>query len=210
VSLVSTKQAGLAGFTKYRSLADASGNPTMLAPGMVLVTDYTITHAGTSATLTNGQVTFTGVTSLSLDGVFSADFDTYVVAVRGVCNSSNVDINMRLRASGTDNSTASSYTRQRIVASNTSVTADRVSEDVTIVSTIGSEQRSGFWLNVYGPFLTQPTAGRSVMIDGTSGARILDYAFTHNQSASYDGVTLSARNVTRNITGALQVYGVRS
>ena len=195
--------------TLFRGYGFFASSLSGAAPGMVLIKPTSIAHSGTSATLgANGQVTFSAVTSLSLNGCFTADFDNYVISVRGVCNTSNVDVRVRMRASGTDNTTANSYTHQRIQASSTTVNAQRVTEDSAIVSGIGSEQRSGFWLNLYGPFLAQPTAGRGVMVDGTSGARILEYAFTHNQSTSYDGFTMYPG--ANNISGALQVYGVRS
>ena len=206
MSLVSTKQAGLAGFTKYRSLADASGNPAFNIPGMVLMTDYTITHAGTSATLTNGQVTFTGVTSLSLNGVFSADFDNYLILIRCL---GNTDINMQLRmvASGTP-ATGSNYTTQEIYAVGTVVGAGRASGTIASFQFFGSQNMNGTHLHLYGPALAQPTAFRAVGARGTGGAQIDELAGTHSLSTSYDGLYISATN--GNITGALQVYGVRS
>ena len=57
----------------------SSSGPTG-APGMVLLKPTSIAHSGTSASIgANGQVTFTAVTSLSLNGVFSADFDNFLL-----------------------------------------------------------------------------------------------------------------------------------
>lgn len=93
------------------------------APGMVLMKPTSIAHSGTSATLgANGQVTFSGVSTLNVNGVFTADFDNYIISLRGIWDGSGgISANLTLRASGTDES-GSNYARQRLLASNTSVT----------------------------------------------------------------------------------------
>ena len=178
------------------------------APGMVLLTPTSITHSGTSASIgANGQVTFTAVTSLSLNGVFSADFDNYVVSYRGT-SSTAPSLDSRLRASGTDAS-GSNYTYQRLLASSTTVAAARTSS--TSVLRLGESENgneNGHTVFIYGPFLAQPTAARSVTMHAESGARISDYAGTHSLSTSYDGITIFPTG--GNLTGKLQVYGVRS
>ena len=180
---------------------------TANAPGMVLLTDYTITHAGTSATLTNGQVTFTAVTSLSLNGVFTAGFDNYVISIRHV-GSSYDGVRMRLRAAGSDAS-GSDYTRQELQANGSSVSANRLgSLNIAPTFSTSSTQRSGTTVMMYGPALAQPTASRTIEALGESGGYIYDIAWTHSLSTAYDGVTIFPASA--NITGALQVYGVRS
>jgi len=207
VSLVSTKQAGLAGFTKYRSLADASGNPVFNIPGMVLMKPTSITHSGTSATLgANGQVTFTAVTSLSLNGVFTADFDNYVLSVRDV-GSGNLVIRGRLRTGGSDAS-GSDYTVQYLEANNTSVFGGRYTQSDFIIGATDSTVRSGDSVMIYGPNLAQPTATRVVNVGGNSSARITDAACTHSLSTAYDSFTIFMSS--GNITGACAVYGIRS
>ena len=177
------------------------------APGMVLLTPTSIAHSGTSASIgANGQVTFTAVTSLSLNGVFSVDFDNYVVSLR-IVGSTDVLIQCRFRASGTDAS-GSDYTRQELNASSTTVSANRTTSTQGILGVASFEQRDGHTFSIYGPHLAQPTAIRSVTVDGRAGARINDYAVTHSLSTSYDGFTLFPN--TGNFTGALTVMGVRS
>jgi len=186
----------------------AAQGGVVAAPGMVLLTDYTITHAGTSATLTNGQVTFTGVTSLSLNGVFTADFDNYVVSIRGIIATSGGSIDARYRSSGTDAS-GSNYARQLMEAANTNVSANR-STGQTSHPFMGMNNASeqGAYVMIYGPHLAQPTAYRNVGVHSFSGAYMQEYAGTHSLSTSYDGFTLIPS--ANSITGALQVYGVRS
>ena len=177
------------------------------APGMVLLTPTSIAYSGTSASVgANGQVTFTAVTSLSLNGCFTADFDNYVVSMRSV-SGANPAIRLRMRLSGTD-ATASNYTWQYLIASGTSVTADRLATDHIRIGEAASTLRSGMQFIIYGPYLAQPTAARSVAITGYSSAYLIDQAGTHSLSTSYDGMTLYPASDT--LTGALQVYGIRS
>lgn len=174
-----------------------------------LIKPTSIDYSGTSATLgTNGQVTFSGVTSLSLNGVFSADFDNYVVSVRGT-SSTNTNLFYRLRASGSD-ADGSNYTVQELVAESTAVSAARYTSQTRANNFLfGPSLQNGNGLYFYGPFLAQPTASRVVSVGESGGARIIEYAVTHSLSTSYDGFTfLTTSAVT--VTGALQVYGLRT
>ncbi len=179
-------------------------------PGMVLLTPTSIAHSGTSASIgANGQVTFTAVTSLSLNGVFSATYDNYVVSIRYENTTGHQETDLRLRASGTD-ATGSNYTSQLLQANSTTVSAARyTSRSSMFVGFQSDEQRSGETLYLYGPYLAQPTAARNVNVMGRTGGYIVDYASTHSLSTAYDGFTLFGEN-SYALDGALQVYGVRS
>jgi hypothetical protein len=177
---------------------------------MVLLTDYTITHAGTSATLTNGQVTFSAVTSLSLNGCFTADFDNYVVVARGKWDGASGSANtwLRLRASGTDAS-GTQYTDQYLEVNGTSIGKERLtSQTQFFTGRFSSSYNTGQYMSLYGPYLAQPTAYRSVVV-AQEGPKIRDDACTHSLSTSYDGLTFLTNSAT-GLSGALAVYGIRS
>ena len=194
----------------FRSLGFFASSGARAKPGMVLLTPTSIAHSGTSASIgANGQVTFTAVTSLSLNGVFSATYDNYVIAYQAV-SSTNTNFDIRFRVSGSDNSTANSYVVERLDATSTTVEAARTTSNIANLSSIGSSGRSGGTVALYGPFLTQPTAFRTVTPYNENGnAYLIDAAGTHNQSTSYDGFTLTTTS-PRTITGTLTVYGIRS
>ncbi len=178
-------------------------------PGMVLLTPTSIAHSGTSASIgANGQVTFTAVTSLSLNGVFSAAYDNYVISMRTVA-SGDSRVDARLRLSGTDAS-GSNYTTQYIFAGSTTVDANRYTSETYFraMHYSSATTRSGVNVMLYGPYLAQPTAHRTLSVYGDSSGTIDDRAGTHSLSTSYDGITFIP--LTNNISGALQVYGVRS
>jgi hypothetical protein len=194
----------------FRSLGFfASSGGVAAAPGMVLMNPTSIAYSGTSATLgANGQVTFSAVTSLSLNGCFTADFDNYVVSW-GLTTFTAIDnVRARLRSAGSDAS-GSNYTRQYLIADSTTVAAARgTSQTSAVVAFFDNTTPTGYVNYIYGPFLAQPTAFRSVGHSGYSGSYLQDDANTHSLSTSYDGITFFA--ASGNLTGKLQVYGVRS
>ena len=172
-------------------------------------TSTAVTGSGSSATInTNGSVTFSSCATLSLNGVFSADYDNYMIVMRSVWNGSgNVNFVIRLRASGTDNTTANSYTTQELAASGTGVSGARSTNANPRSGMIANTQRDGQIMYLYGPYLAQPTAYRGLNVSGTSSARIDDFAWTHNQSTAYDGLTIYPESSS--FTGLLGVYGMR-
>jgi hypothetical protein len=181
------------------------------APGMVLMNPTSIAYSGTSATLgANGQVTFSAVTSLSLNGCFTADFDNYAIALSGI-GSATDNVLMRLRASGSDAS-GTNYTRQALSATSTTVSAARdTSQDTGYVMLTSTAYPNMTYINIYGPFLAQPTAWAARGASSYLGAYLRDEANTHSLSTSYDGFTLKHQNSpTQTITGTVAVYGIRS
>jgi hypothetical protein len=180
-------------------------------PGMVLLKPTSIAHSGTSASIgTNGQVTFTAVTSLSLNGVFSATYDNYVLAIRNTISSGQISF-IRFRLSGTDSTTG--YVSQYLNASSTTVDAARVTGDtfgwLGLSDSGGSSLNSLTHVNVYGPSLAQASAYRAISTGGTSSARLWDAAGTHSVATAYDGFTWYVGGGAT-LTGTIAVYGLRS
>jgi hypothetical protein len=174
---------------------------------MELVTPSSIAFSGTSASIVgSGSVDFSAVSSLSLNGVFSADYDNYMVSIRYSGTNAGTSVLARLRTSGSDSSTG--YTRQYIIANGTSVSAAReTSANEARVGVSSSTQRSGSAVHIYGPFLGQPTAFRDVTIYGSSSGTLWDNASTHSVSTSYDGLTIFV--LSGDFTGNVAVYGLR-
>ena len=175
--------------------------------GLVVMTPTSIASTGTgnsSSIGANGKVTFSSCETLSLNGVFTSSYDNYMIVCRHSVTA-NDGLRFRLRASGTDNSTASSYVFQYISAASTSVTGARETNNYAQISVRGNTQRAGFTAYFFGPNLSQPTAYRSVVVDDLSSAAISDFAGTHNQSSSYDGLTIYGSVYA--FSGAITVYG---
>jgi hypothetical protein len=198
--------------TLFQGLGFWASSLSGAKPGMVLVKPTSITHSGTSASLgANGQVTFSAVTSLSLNGVFTADFNAYMISLRFLISPNETTINFRLRNSGSD-ATGSNYTNQFLGVNNASFNSSRSTGTATSLGYSGSDCESGVTGIIYGPFLSGPTAARLVssFTLNSAGPYIEDWAFTHSLSTSYDGATIYPSVSTRPMTGAVQIYGIRS
>ena len=171
-------------------------------------TPTSISYSGTSASITaDGGVEFTACSSLSLNGCFTADYDNYMIALRGTSSDDAGGISARLRASGTDASGAN-YTLQRLDASGTSVSGGRAtSTTYTRLMVLDDGLRSGGTAYIFGPYLAQATAFRAVTASAYLDAFIRDWASTHSLSTSYDGITLANEFGAQTITGLVTVFG---
>jgi hypothetical protein len=176
--------------------------------GLILLTPTSIAYTGTSATVSaNGSVSLSAVSSLSLNGVFTADYDNYTVVYSAKCPTSTVDGLVRLRSSGTD-ATGSDYTWQTLTGDGLTVSASRVSsQGYSILMPFSSTQNTGGICFFYGPFLSQPTAFRLTGMVGTDNGRTIDRVSTHSLSSSYDGFSVTITGNT--VTGRVAVYGMR-
>ena len=175
--------------------------------GLVVMTPSSIAYSGTSASINaDGSVTFSAITSLSLNGVFTADYDSYMVAIRHTASSNN-NLVLRFRTSGTD-ATAANYTVQELAANATTISGSRVTDanGFAVIASSNATQRCGASVYLFGPQLAQPTAFRAVPVNDFSSARILEKAGTHSLSTSYDGATFIAWGGP-NQTGLLTVFG---
>jgi len=175
-----------------------------------LVRPSSVAKTGASSTadiVGLGSVDFGLCETLSLNGVFSAEYDNYMISMRHK-GSTLQALNFRMRASGTDNTTSNSYTYQRILATSTTVSGERGTSNIAFFGAASATQQDGLTAYIYGPYLAQPTALRSVTVYGEDSARIFDCASTHNQSTAYDGITLSM-NVSGTFSGNVAVYGLR-
>ena len=171
--------------------------------GLKLIVPTSVAGSGVSVSAT-GKVTFTSSATINVNGCFTSAYDNYLMVMR-FTSGATTGVKLRMRASGTDNSTANSYVSQYLDASSTSVTGARFTQNITIdISASYATQSCGTHLYFYGPFLTQPTAMRSVNVNDSSSAYLYDIAATHNQSTAYDGFTLTSGS----ITGALTIYGL--
>lgn len=175
---------------------------------MVLVTptSVAVTGTGSSATIgANGSVTFSSAATLSLNGVFSADYDNYIISCF-YSQTSESYLRLRFRASGADNS-SSLYSNQFILIYNTLASQNRQnSDDKGIIAINRTANKTSSCTNVYGPFLSQPTAWCSTTFDNFQTASLFDCAGTHNNSVSYDGFT--AYPDLGSASGAISVYGL--
>ena len=185
----------------------------MSVNGLVVMTPTSIASTGTgnsSSIGANGKVTFSSCETISLNGVFTSTYDNYMIVLRGK-SANSTDINARLRASGTDAS-GTNYTRQYISADSTTVSAARTTSQTALeigyaYGDVSGGLRQGITCYLFGPYLAQPTATRSVTASDYLSGYVRDTACTHSLSTSYDGITIFNVTAARVLTGEVTVYG---
>lgn len=195
-------------FTSFGFYAgqEAAGAATVY--GAVLIKPTSITSTGGTATLgTDGLISLTSVPSVSINGVFSASYNVYQIAVRIDCSSAtDPSFRYRLRASGTD-STATIYVYQYMDVDGTTRGSQRSTSDFGYVNNASQNKGNGAQLFVYDPFLTTSTATRSTSYATYNNGYIDEYAVSHTASTSYDGITFFPGSSS--VDGNIAVYGFR-
>lgn len=146
--------------------------------------------AGAGVTLgADGVVTFTGATTVNVNGVFAAG-KRYRVFVQST-NPTAQDTLMRLRLAGTDATAASSYGNQRNYGTGTSLTSGGEPTDKWYLSA-GANGKVMSVIELWGAADAAPTIGTGMATAANSASAM--YATTlglyHNASTAYDGFTL--------------------
>jgi hypothetical protein len=147
---------------------------------------------------------FSAVSSVSLNNVFTSAYDNYKIILTGNSDS-NRDPLIRLRVGGSDNSTASSYVRQRLLVNASTISGARVTSDAAVLGTLDTGLLNILSIEITQPFLATATALVNLNTRSASGALFEANSITHNQTVSYDGFTLFLS--AGNITGTIRVYG---
>lgn len=188
-----------------------SGAFGTVASGLTLVSPTTIANTGGTATInTGGTVTFSGAcTSISLNGCFTSTYTNYLVLYYNLLPSAQTAPRFRLRVGGTDNTTASSYQRQRADFNATSGTFAALSDDNWELPDIHNVSfRAAYGIYVFQPQVAIQTAHRLFHTGrNASNAFFREEAMSHTQATSYDGfTTYTVAGPT--FAGTIAVYGI--
>jgi len=150
---------------------------------------------------------FSAVSSVSLNGVFTSAYADYLL-IGTVLGSTNNGLLQRLRASGTDNSTASSYISTSIWANSTTPSATSFASNYFGgVDVLSSTIQMSFRQTLINPAGSVNT--HWLFDQGGRGSRTGLTTGYHNQNASYDGITFYTSDGT-NMTGTIRVYGYQN
>lgn len=157
--------------------------------------------------------TFSASTAVNVNNCFTSTYDNYriVVAVDSVSTTNGV--NLRLRASGTDNSSSNYYYNGPHIVSSSSVSVDvyRSSGLATSFVVIHSDNNGSgnCSLDLFNPARSVRTMIASTFINQNStDMRMASPAGLMSVTTSYDGFSLIP--TTGNITGNVRVYGYRN
>jgi hypothetical protein len=186
--------------------------PAATAPGLAIISPTSTANSGGSLTVSGGSITFNAVNSLSLNGVFSSTYDNYRILFRTTAATSNCQIDMRLRAAGTD-ATGANYDKQDVsgfgssagAGASTGQTVWRLGDCAT---SYGNRFLSA--VDVMGPnmaLVTLATANLGyVQSSGTIFSVLAN--FHHGLTTQYDGLSIIPNAGA--ITGYIRVYGYKN
>jgi hypothetical protein len=150
---------------------------------------------------------FTTAATVNVNDVFSANYKNYRIVINGV-GSSNADMSMRMRVSGTDN-TAANYGFVRFYASAEPSSAPNGASTATAftVGQLMSNRQGVLQLDIFNPFETVNTS----YVGTGSGLGVHSTAWllsgTLSVTTSYTGFTLIPSVGT--ITGNVSVFGIK-
>jgi hypothetical protein len=185
--------------TKARDLANGGF-------GLVLIKPSTVVNGTDNG---KGTVSFSGVSSVSLNDVFSSTYKSYKIT--GYIQSDDANANnllFRVRASGTDLNSGSYrfITSLGDTSSSSFVVLDSSNTGTSILIDRYGPRGGSFEHSIHNPQLTKYThlTGTASIADSTNARNLLTMGMVNNELA-YTGFTLIAS--AGNMTGSISVYG---
>ena len=173
--------------------------------GLSLITPTSIANSGGTASSTAGTTTFSGVSSLTINGLFSAAAQNYRVVISMTNSISNIGM-ARFTTGGTPNSSAS-YGTQEIYADGAGVSGSRSSSQAEFrwTSYIVTSGASVGSVDIFDPFSATPTnfISQSMRADLIQTPQMGRFS----GSTSFDGLYFFPSS--GNISGKIRVYSYR-
>jgi len=179
-----------------------------LPPGLNPVTPSSIANSGGSASTTGNTTTFTGVSSISLNGLFTATHRNYrmIISVTAV-GAGTPNIPMRLRVGGVDNS-AALYSHAALQVNTTTLANISALNQTELNLFLVDSTLFCQTLDFINPQISTPTFITLAGAISTGGAFFHRLGTTrHDVSSGFDGVSFNASS--SNITGTIQVFGYK-
>jgi hypothetical protein len=172
------------------------------ASGLVMVTATSTANTGGTVTTSGGRVTVAGSSSVSLNGVFTSTYHNYLILVDTLEQSAAGpnDINLRLRALGTDTTTSTYYAGQ--IYGTYTGTAGGSNNNGVAQFPIGGLKNAKQQMNKIEVFSPQAATITTIHSLGVAQDAQSNYAGYQNGTTQYDGFTLfmAANNFSCNIT----------
>ena len=149
--------------------------------------------------------TFSAVSSVSLNDVFTSTYQNYRV-IMTAASSSNQDLNIRFRVSATD--TTTNYVYQTFSVNGAVFTgASAGSATLSIIGIVGTTFSLDV-LDIASPQLAAPTVYRTFGVSSSGSILLKDASGAQTASTAFDGFTLFPTSGT--FTGTVRVYGYKN
>ena len=203
---VASEVESLAGFAT-QSYASAQPGMKMVVPTSVAV------GSGTGAVDTNGAVTFSGASSISLNGCFTSAYDNYLWVVNVSTNSADTQVRLRVRASGTDlTGSVYNWAYSRYRSSGTNIGTGAAAETGIQLGELEStfNGRAAYKIDFISPNLLDKT---KTLFQGVDSDAANNYASAAgggvvNNDLAYDSATIFLNTGT--FGGTIRVYGMKN
>jgi hypothetical protein len=152
----------------------------------------------------DGAVSFSGVAAVSLNGVFTTEFDNYLISY-DLTKSGATNLGAVLRAAGADQNTGTSYNTTRGFDTGTAAHNVQTLNGARWIMDAGANAE-----RVAGEFrLFRPAASVETMGILQAAGRVplasIASSLDHGQATAFDGLSLAV--TTGAITGTIRVYG---
>jgi hypothetical protein len=178
--------------------------PSSTGSGMDLITPTSV--AGSGVTLSGGQVTMASATSVNVNGCFTSQYQNYQF-VFDALGSTNINLNLRMRLAGSDDST-SNYFYQYLDAASSAVSGARFTSQTSMYFAYATTGTGWQFVNIFNPNLASATFVQSHTGFNITSPNLTLFTGGHNVATAYDGFSIIL--ASGNITGKLRVYGLRN
>lgn len=173
-------------------------------PGMKLVVPTSVAvGSGSGSVSTSGTVTFSGASSITINGCFSSTYDTYEILISNLVGTAAGNCYLQFTNAGTPD-TNTVYHWLRLAIANASVSGAAVASQAQWILGKIDTTKSHINATISNPF----TAGTKGYL-GIGGGRTNSAQFTgdFSNSTSFDGFKLFLDSGT--VTGTVSVLGVK-
>jgi hypothetical protein len=188
--------------TSTWSTLPASGGLVQVVPTSVAV------GSGSGSVDANGAVTFTGASSISLNGCFTSTYDNYRVFINLDSTSSGTTSNLRFRASGTDNSSSNyAYVHRYLTTVNTTYTQGNANTTTLFRIGFSDGGQDMAVIDIFNPMKSLRTGYQSYF-NGKDGANFNTERNSGQMTVTtaYDGFTY----IQNSMAGTIRVYGYKN
>ena len=149
--------------------------------------------------------TFSAVSSVSLDSVFTSTYRNYLIVVNQTGSGGGATFLLRFRASGSDNTTTN-YATQQLTARSTTIAGARSTSETYIRLGASRTDRLAYAIWVFMPQETQKTWVKTDAADNVSTISYELNVGVFNDTTSFDGFKLLVDTGT--FSGDIAVYGL--
>ena len=157
--------------------------------------------SGTGSANTLGTVTFSGCSSVSLNNCFSSNYENYRIIMQ-ISSTASIQILVRLRANGTDNTTASSYAWNTSAQQGDGLHTQTNADDKWSLTYFSQASDRFAIADIARPYLAVNT---ELLSSSNQSNALMLSSGTKADTNVYDGFTVYASSGT--ISGAISVYG---